>query len=327
MSVSRQQHEVPRFYLQRFACKHSGRVDAFDISEKRAFADIPLNLSRVRDSYVFTHPDGTKDHSVDQMLWEFENDVTNPCDGGSIYEKVVSGRTLTEDDRAVFADFVASMYARSPSLRRQMAEYYASIFGNANREAALDDAKWAEYVEKLRNTENLDPAIVARVRQMFIDQKYALSIQRERTLITMNGLADFAKVVVAMKWTILRAGRGDFITCDSPLAPLSLRNATRYVDIRERQSLLSFPLTSWACWIGHWNARKPGIARANAQQIYVYNLLRVKNADRQIYAMPYSQNLAALASTRERPNQPIKHESITSSDRPAVKLVRGAKVQ
>jgi hypothetical protein len=325
MSLARQQHEVPRFYLEGFACKHSGRVDAFDIREQKSFVDIPLNLSRVRDSYVFTRPDGTRDHSVDQMLGSLENDVSKPSADGSVFSKVVSGRKLTEDERAIFASFVASMYVRSPFLRRQAAEFKASIIGKFNREAALDDDKWAARIAEVEGLEDFDPVTAARARQTLIDQNYDLEMPREGTLITVNGMPEYAKLVTAMRWSIVRASRGDFITCDSPLSHLTSRYApSGYVDIRERQSTLSFPLTSAVCWVGHWNSRRPPIVRACANQIRLFNLLRVVNADRQIYAMPYSQNLAAMATMRGKSNQPVKFESLASPDRPGVKLVRGA---
>ena len=116
--------------------------------------------------------------------------------------------------------------------------------------SCLKDAKWAARVAEVEKLEDFDPTIAARARQTLIDQNYDLEMPREGTLITVNGLPEYAKLVTAMSWSIVRGGRGDFITCDSPLAHLASPYApSGYVDIRERQSTLSFPLTSSICWV------------------------------------------------------------------------------
>jgi hypothetical protein len=323
MSLPRQQHEVPRFYLEHFACRHSGNVEAYDIKSQKTIEQIPEKLARVRDAYVFTREDGTKDHSVDELLWHCENEVTMPRNGVSIYDKVLAATALTSEERAIFSQFVACMHVRSPFVRRQVAELKAAAMGRVGREVAEDDAKWAEQIESLKALGTFSPKAAESVRQMFLNKSYELSISREATLISIGGLPEFAEIVHSMQWSILRAGRGDFITCDSPLVHLASRYAPHgHVDLRDQLSMLWLPLNSALCWVGHWNKTKPPMVRAGPLQLRIYNALRAGNAERQLYAMPRFHNLAGLASRRGKRQSRIQFDSVIPSDRPKVHVVR-----
>jgi hypothetical protein len=323
VSKPRLQHEIPRFYLDHFKCRHSGRVEAFDLANKKLFCEKPLELARVRDSYVFTETDGTKNHAVDDLLEHCEDLVAKPTDGVSPYDKVVAGATLSADDRAAFSLFVASMHVRSPFVRRQVAELKAAVLGARGREIAGDNARWAECEEDLRRLGDYSPEVAARCRQRLLAQDYVLETSREGTLIAVAGLPDFADIVHSMQWSILRTSRGQFVTCDSPLVHKAGRFAPNGgVDLRDKLSTLSLPLTSSACWIGHWRTDRPRVIRATPKQIRIYNQLRALNAERQIYAVPLLQNLPALAATRDDPNSGIRLESIIPEKRPKVHVVR-----
>lgn len=320
MNIARQQHEVPRFYLERFASKHTSQVESYDLMEKRSVIQLPEKLARLRDAYVFTLEDGTRDHSVDQILQTCESN------GAALYDKVLSGGILTHPERAKFAEFIASMYIRGPFHLRNFGQMLGKYIRMVAHVQAKDDDLWAEIEEFQKSNPNhaYNPEVSARIRERWRDGVLNLNVARESTLRAFGALPEFARAISEMNWTIARASRGDLITSDSPVV-MSAEPGAPPGGLRSPGTILTFPLTSSVCWVGAWSKRRRSNRRISSVNVRELNVFRALDAERRLFAEPFMQNLAAIATVRDGSRNAFTMHGLGSNLQGDVNVVRKLK--
>lgn len=118
---SKRHHSVPQFYLKRF-CGSDGLLWFHDIEQQKAFKVNPADA--VVEKYLYSPEIGDDPH--DDTL---ESVLAEHIDGPAVepIEKLAKGDSLTEDDRARIAIFVAYQDYRIPKVRDSIGNFVTEI--------------------------------------------------------------------------------------------------------------------------------------------------------------------------------------------------------
>src|SRR4051794_35543076 len=112
-------HIVPRLHLANFAGNDPrGQVWTYDAATGKSWSKIPEETAIQTHFYSVGREDGTHDPRIEEMLSEFETRAA------PVYLKLLGGDIPSKDtqERIHFAEFLALMYVRTPSMRRMHAE-------------------------------------------------------------------------------------------------------------------------------------------------------------------------------------------------------------
>src|SRR2546423_15005720 len=105
MGKKKRHHYVPRFYLNGFIDPvNEPFIWVYQKGESQIIKATAENIALEKHYYSFTSPTGEKDsETFENALSEMEGKAA------PIIAKIKRGQTLNEDDRAVFAVFLALM--------------------------------------------------------------------------------------------------------------------------------------------------------------------------------------------------------------------------
>jgi hypothetical protein len=319
MNVARQQHEVPRFYLERFANKQTGQVECRDLLEQKTYRQLPRELCTLRDGYAVSREDGTLDHTADEILQRCENL------GASVYDRVIRRETLNNEERSDFSTFLAGMYVRSPFYLRNMGQLMGNTILTMAQQFADNNDAWKKLESKQPESGRDDPGLSERMRDLFLEGKIDIDITREGTIQAINALPKVAEVIHKMNWSIARASRGSLITSDSPLTPTTLPGAPTGFYGHGLSSpfvILTLPLSSSVGWVGHWTKHIPKYEWLSEAHIREFNRFRAIHAERKLFAEPFTQNLEAIAKFHKGETKSFRIDGLGSNINGKVRVVR-----
>ena len=133
-----------------------------------------------------------------------------------IHGDLLCGRIPTESQARVdFATFLALMYARTPAMRRMSAEAHGRGLQIMSYAHASDDTVFESTIKRLEKErgEPIDGEMKERLRQAMLDPSdYVMEVPKEYTLSALNLADSLAPVFFKMKWTIVLAAQGFFVT-------------------------------------------------------------------------------------------------------------------
>jgi hypothetical protein len=322
MNPARQQHEIPRFYLERFASKQSGQVECRDLLEQKTYRQLPRELCTLRDGYAVARSDGSADHTADEILQICENS------GAAVYDRVIKRDALSNEERSGFSAFLAAMFVRSPFYLRNTAQLMGNSVLTMAQQLAENDDAWKLLEAKQRDRGRDDPELSERMRGLFREGKINIDVAREATLQAINALPKIADVIHRMKWSIVRTARGSLITSDSPLTSTTLPGAPQGFyghGLTSRFVILTLPLSSSIAWIGHWTNHIPPFEWLSDAHIREFNRFRAIHAERKLFAEPYAQDLAAIAKFRDGETKNFRIDGLGSDIKGQVRVVRRLK--
>jgi hypothetical protein len=122
-------------------------------------------------------------------------------------------------ERMAFSHFPGLMEARTPAMRRMQAEIYGRGLQIQNCTCATNNEAFESLIPRVGKEPRLkiDNATKVAVRQRMIDPSgQTLSIPQELALSALK-MGVSCAAFFDMKWSILRAKHGFFITSDNPL--------------------------------------------------------------------------------------------------------------
>lgn len=218
MSEPKFHHYVPLLHLKHFVGQTPhGHVWTYDAETGQVRSSLPKETGGQTHFYSIERDDGTMDTTVEKCFSTVESAAA------PVYEALLQGKIPAKGtrERADFAAFLALMFMRTPGMRRMIGEVvgrgiqilaYAygtndTAFKSLNRRAEADGAQQLTAEER------------ERVRQTMVDPSgYRMEVPKERTfhilLSTANGLVPIFR---NMKWTLIEAAHGFFITSDNPV--------------------------------------------------------------------------------------------------------------
>jgi hypothetical protein len=300
------QHIVPRLHLQHFAGQNPpGQVWTYDAIAGRSWSAIPDETGKQSHFYSAEQRDGTMDPRLEKFLAGVE-DRAAPA-----YVVLLEGRFPAPQGRINFAQFIALMHTRTTAMRRMAAE----VIG---RSAQIHQYAYASNTEAFDSLtrrvgaakgEPIDPAIREQIRQKMLDPSgYVMEVAKEATFMALGASDKLTPIFNKMKWTIVEAQHGYFITSDNPVV-LWVDPKTRHPIYGDHGFLnntaeVTFPLSPKRLLLMSWQEAVPEYASFKRDHVEYANATRAGHSDRFLYAHIRDKRIEELAAKYKdsRPN-------------------------
>ena len=185
---NKHQHMIPRAYLQRFASNeahldHEPALWVFNRSKGSVFRKSPKNVEIRSFYYTYIDSDGNRNDAVDELLQEIENrglPVLLKLDRGA------DPTSLSDEERASAAYFIASLQVRVPAFRDSAARADQNIAKIALQLLASHPKHFEEALRQAAEKSGLEPPIdVEAVRQISLSDKLIIKANPDRSLAQM----------------------------------------------------------------------------------------------------------------------------------------------
>lgn len=228
MSVPKDHHLLPAFYLRGFCNGESHKGESHEGNKKRCrvfIYDRPRgkcrargvkNVAVERHFYSADTPEGGRDPEPEQKLGVLETQAARIIQGLSY------GQRLTDAQRAWLARFVAYMKFRTPAFRS-----WIELFAKENTEALKNHyfptiESMREYLRSRGVPVDEMPEKIEELYSRLHDESYKLPVTKNYMLLRMFELGDgVAEVLFSFDWTLAWAGnRTSYVTSDDPLVIL-----------------------------------------------------------------------------------------------------------
>jgi hypothetical protein len=216
MGSPKRHHFVPIVHLKHFAgLLPDGHVWTYDASTGNVRSSIPENAAVQTHFYSAPSSDGTMDTRLEDHLARVESDAA------PVYEALLRGEIPKNNQaRADFATFLALMHVRTPTARRNSAAIYGRILQTTMHVSAQQNGTFERLVkdfEKERG-ELLPTEAKNQLREDMLDPShYTMEIPQHRTLMALGASDNLAPLFFEMRWSLVTAEHGYFITSDNPV--------------------------------------------------------------------------------------------------------------
>jgi hypothetical protein len=293
------QHFNPRVHLQHFAGESpKGQVWTYDAIHGKVWSAVPEETAVQTHFYSVEKDDGTRDTRIEDHLSKAESDAA------PVYRTLLNGEIPKESQgRADFAQFLALAYVRTPAMRRQAAEIVGRAAQIHNYAYASNPEAFDALVQRLeaKDGHTMDAAMKESLRQAMLDPSgYELEVAKERTLITLGAADKLAPMFHDMKWTLVEAQNGYFISSDNPLVrtvdPETAHPIYGDLGFHNPTAKVIFPLSPKTTLLMSRNENAPDHVQMEGQQVDQMNELRAANSDRYLYAHVRDERLEKLAA-------------------------------
>jgi hypothetical protein len=252
------------------------------------FRAAPHNTGLEKDFYTVETQEKPRDSALVEKLMGTVDDLAAP-----VLRKLVGQESITPQERADFAYFIAFMYLRVPAFReisQQMREGYTK---ESQRVIASED-EWFEsrvrYAEQ-QVGEPMPDDVREEIRQMSLDGTYSLTWGKEHHISHITQAEEWSKTIQQMRWAFHQAPKDKpFVTCDNPFLMVSSRDANRISGLHKRDVSLTFPLHRSLLLEATWTPVS-GYARAAASLVTVLNRRTIRASTRFVFASYRSTSL------------------------------------
>jgi len=292
------QHIVPRFYLENFT-DGNGMVWSYDFINNKVFARIPLKTARVKNFYSPVNDDGHRLDSRDDLNTIIE-DYAAP-----LWNDLKIGKLMVGEDREKIALFVANQYLRSPTVVGAMAETVGQIHSQRYQMLAASPSDFNTAADR----HDLETGTVSsseqreRVRNIVLDGNYTTNVLQTEGHVVARSMDKITKILMMMKWVVLRSAHQHLITSDSPVVLVSdpkthSQNSGdgRFLNKTVRVSL---PLSADRLIEMTWEGKeREGVIDITKQIARQYNAIRASHAERFLYCNQEDAGIFKLESKR-----------------------------
>lgn len=320
---NKSQHQVPRFYLDKFASSN-GQVWNYEKQTGGVWSASSENTSCENYLYSITADDGRRIHDIDDAITRIE-DTAAP-----LFKPLIEGDELPRHQRQEFASFLALMYVRTNLFRRLFAEVHGNKRMLRNYLIASDDSVFESQMEGFQAaTGRISDEEKQKLRVLMLDpSEHVLQVSQEYTLKALECHDSLVPMFYSMKWTILYAPSGIcFITSDNPLLqwvhPKYHNSLYGTGGFRNRQAEAILTLSPTHCFVGHWHENLPKLCETDAERVETTNELIAASAERFLYSHVKSESLLALAK-RHADSQRVIHMGGGPEKKAEITVVRHA---
>jgi hypothetical protein len=250
--------------------------------------------------YSIENDDGSMGIRIEAMLAEVEVETS----AAPVYAALLKGRPPDESpERMNFAEFLALIYLRTPTMRRIHAELHGRGIQIMAHAYGVDEDAFnvmIERIDKELGTRSLMAEQRQRLRQHFIDPPaFEFEISREHTLGALAAMGGITPIFFKMSSTVIAPRRGSFITSDNPLIrendPKSCHPI--YVDggFANEGVQVIMPLSPYHALLMTWIDGACPLAVCEPDQVRNINRSLAAKSDRYLYAHENSQSVRDLS--------------------------------
>lgn len=197
MTRTKNQHTNPALALRYFT-DVNGKIWQYE-QGCEAFSRIPEKTARIRNFYSPIDADGEYCDLVENDLFAnlIENQIKSPNVTKSLYDKLLNGQFLSNNDRYNFALFIAAQYLRSPRVVNATAYFFAKEF-------------WSRFHSELKKSK-------IKALNALDSTDFKIDVDSHAGLMCLSDLDDLAIRLMSMSWTLMKTEDHYFITSDHPV--------------------------------------------------------------------------------------------------------------
>jgi hypothetical protein len=213
----KKQHIIPQLHLKHFTgSSPTGHVWTYDAQTGSVRSSIPKETAVCAHFYSIENEDGTKDTKIEDFFSSVET-LAAP-----IYQNLLQGiLPKTSQEKHDFATFLALQYTRTPTMHRAVADIYGKGIQIQSFAYGKNEKSFNNLINEYEQDhgENISDERREKLRKSLIDPSgYEFHIHKNRVLqSTLNMAEKVEPLIFNMKWSILEAKHGFFITSDNPL--------------------------------------------------------------------------------------------------------------
>jgi hypothetical protein len=219
------------------------------------------------------------------------------------YENLLKGQIPPVGQARIdFAQFLALMHVRTTAMRRMAAEISgrgAQIhnYAHASNPEAFEDLTRKVEAEK---GEPMDPVLKEKVRQAMLNPAgYAMEVSKEATFMALGASDKLTPILDKMKWSLVAARSGYFITSDNPLVrevdPKTVHPIYGDHGFMNKTAEITFPLSPEILLLMTWQQEAPDHLDFEEEHVDFVNVVRAGHSDRFLFGPKKDDNIAALA--------------------------------
>jgi hypothetical protein len=286
----RKQHIIPRSYLEHFADR-GGRLFVYEVG-KPIRASVPSKEAAERDFFEYKVSHDETQFKFEKALGRIESSAA------AVHSKLLMRVTLSAEEMAAWAMYVATMFLRSRRVRDELSvKLMEDDIARWMSLAHFRDMQWAIY----RDHGRLVPVkeIEDAARRALGD--YEIPAYRHIKAITSSA-PKLANLLLDRRWQIVEASEGrSFPTCDAPAVSFQLVENGLYEGFGWGlpNVHVALPLDPTKMFIASptdlaWHPE------LDAQNTDLMNLLILKFADRHVYSHRESLELQTIFSDQGR---------------------------
>ncbi|QSR89186.1 DUF4238 domain-containing protein [Methylacidiphilum caldifontis] len=308
MSEPKYHHFVPVFYLKHFVGKKpQGHIWTYDSKSGDVWSSLPENTACVKDYYSIKNKDGKRLNDIEKFFSRVESDAA------PIYENLLRGVLPTEgtQERFDFSLFLALMVLRTQSMRCFVAEIHRIL-------AQI-------LIDTYRTIPEAFDTLINRIEEKTgdkfnkEDREYLYKLLENPSWLTIHvpkknmllpvftNLIEIAKIFDCMKWSVVNAIHGFFITSDNPVIKILDPKFTRANNrgfLNENIEII-FPLSSYRALLMTWYDQVPDILEVFNEDAWSVNKVLAANSEQYLYAHLEDKRIKRLAKKFNHPNSRI----------------------
>ena len=321
----KRQHYVPTLHLKHFVGQQpKNHVWTYDKSKATARHSAPDETGLEAHFYSAERADGSMDTSLETYLSSVES-LASP-----IYDDMIHADVVPEDQQRMdFAQFLALMYVRTPTMRRLYGEMSGQMLQTLTFAYGSDDKAFEGLLKRHEadTGKRLTPEEAERLQQEFIDpSNYIMNIHKDRTLPALNVSDKLAPMFFDMIWTVSSLDAGFLFTSDNPIlkqyAKGSFHPAYGDGGFLNKTARISFPLSPKKLLTLSWLKSAPSRSCITRQYAENLNEARAAQSERFIYAHIHHKTILKLAAKYAATKRTVQMQGLRPKKLATVKVVR-----
>lgn len=304
-------HYISRFYLAGFIDPHNKPyVWMYEKGNPTVRKSTAANIAVRRGYYTLLSPEGNKDSEIfENILAKIENKLA------PIFRRIGQHQNLSDQERILFAIFLAFTMVRVPNYRENIERATAEFMKRMNEILASHPEGFKSMIKKFEeDTGNKIGMPVEELRKFFLGDDYSVKIDSQFSLDMMPLMAGkLASILYRMNWVFGEAtDEYKFLTSDNPVFYCDPTRSSRSLcgaGLLNEDAEVTFPVSKELVFIGTWK-KALGYRKLNNSLAKEINHRTVISALRFVFSSQYSKPVHRLVQKHKDSAPKMKVERI-----------------
>ncbi len=215
--ITRRQHYVPQFYLNKWVNQEGGFYPIKIVSKDPPVLEVFDNQSNVssfcNENFFYAQHTGKADkisQDIEDMFTSMEGDFSSVLP--AIEEKILTNQQITPCDKYLLSEFMIFIWLRGKHYRQQSVKMTEDVVKKINKFLVYDIDKDKKIKKKMDEL-----GLTKEDMIKFVEKgDYSVDFGNMHHLEIMLDMKGFCNILSAKYWKILISRDGKFITTDTP---------------------------------------------------------------------------------------------------------------
>ena len=296
MPKKERHHFVPRFYLKGFIDPHNEPyIWVYEKGNPKIIKATIENIAVHKHYYSFITSSGNKDSETFENAFEKIEDKA-----ALIFQKIKNHENLNNQDRSLFATFLALALTRVPNYRKDIERSTGESIKKIHMIMASHSTGFKSMIDEYEKDTGRKIGVSVEELQKFIldGNKWGVKVNPQFSLSMIGSLVkNIAPLFYKMNWSFLEATNDfKFLTSDNPLFYFDPTHDPRSfygVGLANKNIEVTFPISKDLTFLGKWK-QSDGYKKLNNNLVKKINRRTIISASRFVFASQYSHGLNRL---------------------------------